>query len=226
MKQIHDVLSLQYFYMFQSILPHCSCRLLSSTVKVCSEKFSHSHKRTMCFLKETCAKSTFFASKEQNGDWQSEPPSRDDQKECWGFWEVQAFSRFGFGLSQNKTRHTQTFCFSFTHKPKIPRNYGVPSDETHLWCCPCSRRLMLLKVSCLSATANAQGFYWVTEYDHCLLHKYFKAFAPSMGVSGHGRGLKLFQTVGPTLQDPESTSWDPATLLIMQSVSKKTLEVR
>lgn len=85
------------------------------------------------------------------------------------FW---ALLRFGFALSQNKTINTQTFFFFLiSHKPKIPRNYDVSSYETHFGCCPCSRRFMFLNVSCLFGAASPQGFSWVTEDAHCLLHR-------------------------------------------------------
>lgn len=72
--------------------------------------------------------------------------------------------KFWFGLSQNKTIYTMISFFPLiSHKPTIPRNDDVSSEETHLGWCPSSRRLMFLKVS------NPQGFYWATEHAPCLL---------------------------------------------------------
>lgn len=55
----------------------------------------------------------------------------------------------------------------------------------------------------------------------CRTGKYLEGSASSMGSSGHGHSgpcqtLKLFNTAGPMLQDPESPGWDPPTLLIVE----------
>lgn len=54
---------------------------------------------------------------------------------------------------------------------------------------------------------------------------------PSMGSSGHGhtgpcQTPKLFHIAGTVLKNSESHEWIPATLFIMQYISKKTISVK
>lgn len=137
--------------------------LFFGSVLFCSEKLSHSHKRTMCFQnknnttkqnKQTNNPQThqttkfllisfiFFLLSQEIKWWVAEWTClQDDQKEFWGFWEVKMLSRFGVGLSHNKTMHHRLPPpLLISHKPKIKKKllcslrWNTPWVLPEGWC--------------------------------------------------------------------------------------------
>lgn len=202
--------SVQGLYLLQFILRHYSCSLSSLQWKSfylhCSENFSYGHKRAICFQKKTCAELKLFCSKMVSSRVSLFP--ENDQKEFWGLWEAWALAGFEFALTQNKTIHTHSF---FPSQKKDSKKLDLSSGETHLSCCPCSRRFMFLKVSCLFGAANPQGFYYLVCPLPAAQTNTLKPLLPALGSSGCGHTglretLRLFCAAGPMLPDPESPS--------------------